>query len=282
MIDLTRSFTATSEFVVAPVIDQLPPVEPPRSDELGDSAGSHSVGSHGADDQSTREYRIGDDLRKIHWRSSARTGVLMVRQEERPWRGQTTLLLDLRAGAHAIADIPQDPLDPRLTSSLEWAVSAAASIGNHAIVRGREINIISDPATERLRLADTGRLASHLAAVRDLPFPDLTPLAASVRSAVRESSCIAVLGRLDGTSLRMLADAHPRGRSSPASALLLDAETWRDPELPASPEVKSAAVVLRNAGWRVAIARCGDTTPQAWQTLLAGYVTSARTLPVFR
>ncbi|MGH3268778.1 MAG: DUF58 domain-containing protein, partial [Trebonia sp.] len=77
MIDLTRSFTATTEFVVTPVVDQLPPVEPPRSDELGDSSGSHSIGSHGADDASTREYRTGDDLRKIHWRSSARTGTLM-------------------------------------------------------------------------------------------------------------------------------------------------------------------------------------------------------------
>ncbi len=32
------------------------------------NAGSHSVGAHGADDASTREYRTGDDLRKIHWR----------------------------------------------------------------------------------------------------------------------------------------------------------------------------------------------------------------------
>jgi uncharacterized protein (DUF58 family) len=282
MIDLTRSFTATSEFVVAPVIDRLPPVEPPRSDELGDSAGSHSVGAHGADDQSTREYRIGDDLRKIHWRSSARTGVLMVRQEERPWRGQTTLLLDLRGAAHAIADIPQDPQDPRLTSSLEWAVSAAASIGNHVIVRGREITLVSDPSTERQRLADTGRLASHLAAVRELPFPDLTPLAASIRSAARDSSLVAVLGRLDGASLRMLADAHPRGRSSPAFALVLDVETWRDPDVAATPEVLSSAHVLRNAGWRVAVARCGETTPQAWEVLLAGFVTSARIAPVLR
>ena len=100
MIDLVRSFTATSEFVVAPVIDILPPIEPPRSDDMGERTGSHSVGAHGADDASTREYRTGDDLRKIHWRSSARTGALMVRQEEQPWRAQTSVLLDMRAAAH--------------------------------------------------------------------------------------------------------------------------------------------------------------------------------------
>jgi uncharacterized protein (DUF58 family) len=282
MIDITRSFTATSEFVVAPVIDQLPPVEPPRSDELGDSAGSHSVGAHGADDQSTREYRIGDDLRKIHWRSSARTGVLMVRQEERPWRGQSTVLLDLRGGAHTTADLPPDPQDPRLTNSLEWAVSAAASIANHAIVRGREIALIADPAADRIRLPDSGRLAAHLAAVRELPFPDLTPLVASVRSAARDSALVAVLGRLDPASLRMLADAHPRGRTSPAFALLLDVETWRDPDAPTTPEVQSAAGVLRNAGWRAAVVRCGESMPQAWQMLLAGYGAAARSTPVLR
>ncbi|MDT4984957.1 MAG: hypothetical protein QOF95_2447 [Pseudonocardiales bacterium] len=81
MIDVTRSFTATTEFVVTPIVDPLPAVEPPRSYDIGDNAGSHSIGAHGADDASTREYRTGDDLRKIHWRSSARTGALMVRQE---------------------------------------------------------------------------------------------------------------------------------------------------------------------------------------------------------
>jgi uncharacterized protein (DUF58 family) len=282
MIDLTRSFTATSEFVVAPVVDPLPPVEPPRSDELGDSAGSHSVGSHGADDQSTREYRMGDDLRKIHWRSSARTGVLMVRQEERPWRGHSTLLLDLRGGAHANADGPPDPQDPRNTSSIEWAISAAASIGSHSLVRGREISLIGDPAIERLRFADAGRLAGHLAAVRELPQPDLTPLAATVRTAARDSAFMAVLGRLDPASLRMLADAHPRGRSSPAFALLLDVETWRDPEAGPGKHTESAAMVLRNAGWRVTTVNCGETTPQTWEKLLAGFAYSARITPVLR
>jgi uncharacterized protein (DUF58 family) len=284
MIDVSRSFTATSEFVVAPVIDQLPAVEPPRSDEMGDSAGSHSVGTHGADDQSTREYRIGDDLRKIHWRSSARTGALMVRQEERPWRGQSTVLLDLRAGAHASAPETRSPgeQDPRLNSSLEWAISAAASIGSHLVVRGRELTLLADPSAGRLSLPESGRLASHLAGVRELSFPDLTPLAASIRTAVRDSSLVAVLGRLDPASLRTLADAHPRGRSSPAFAVLLDVDTWRDPDAEATPAVDAAAKVLRNAGWRVTTVRCGDTTPQAWQMLLAGFSTSARQTAVIR
>lgn len=282
LIDVTRSFTATSEFVVAPVIDQLPPVEPPRSDEMGDSGGSHSVGSHGADDQSTREYRIGDDLRKIHWRSSARTGMLMVRQEERPWRGQSTVLLDLRSLAHAEAPDAAASPDSRVTSSFEWAVSAAASIGNHLLVRGRELTLLGDPAEDRLRLGNTTLLANHLASARTLGYSDLTVLASSIRSAVRDSSMVAVLGKLDPNSLRMLADAHPRGRSSPAFAILLDVDTWRDPDAAANPSVDASAAVLRNAGWRVTTIRQGETTALAWEILLSGFASNARGSAVIR
>jgi hypothetical protein len=104
-----------------------------------------------------------------------------------------------------------------------------------------------------------------------------------IRTAARDSSLVAVLGHLDPATLRTLADAHPRGRSSPAFALLLDVETWRDPEIEGPPaEVAAAASVLRNAGWRVTVVRCGDTTPQAWQVLLAGFATSARTSAALR
>jgi uncharacterized protein (DUF58 family) len=273
MVDITRSFTATSEFVVAPVVDSLPPIEPSRADDMGDAVGSHSVGSHGADDQSTREYRIGDDLRKIHWRSSARIGALMVRQEERPWRAQSTVLLDLRAAAHATA--PPEPgahADPRLTSSLEWAVSAAASAGNHLFRYGRELTLLGTGDTERVRFADSGRFTTHLATVRESAQRDLTPLGATLRTATRDSAVVAVLGRLDPASLRMLSDAHPRGHSSPALAFLLDVSSWSEPEQPTRAELIATAEVLRSSGWRVAIVRCGDPTAQHWRTLLAGTV----------
>ena len=51
----------------------------------------------------------------VHWRSTARRDELMVRQDELPWQGRVTVLLDVRRNAHTPA-------------SLELAVSAAASI----------------------------------------------------------------------------------------------------------------------------------------------------------
>src|SRR3954447_3765857 len=144
LVDLRRSFTATNEVVVTPIVERLGHLEPPRSIDVGDDAGSHSIGVRGADDASTREYRTGDDLRKIHWRSSARTGSLMVRQEERPWQGEVTLLLDLPMTAHVDALSNDRGTDEPLRSSLEWAGSAAASIGTYTIVANRDVSLTSD------------------------------------------------------------------------------------------------------------------------------------------
>jgi uncharacterized protein (DUF58 family) len=62
-----------------------------------------------------RPYVVGDDLRRVHWPSTARRDELMVRQDELPWQGRVTVLLDVRRNTHTPA-------------SLELAVSAAASV----------------------------------------------------------------------------------------------------------------------------------------------------------
>ncbi|MEE1805149.1 DUF58 domain-containing protein, partial [Streptomyces sp. BE133] len=41
-----------------------------------------------------------DDLRRVHWRSTARYGELMVRREEQPQRARCTVLLDTRRIAY--------------------------------------------------------------------------------------------------------------------------------------------------------------------------------------
>jgi uncharacterized protein (DUF58 family) len=47
-----------------------------------------------------REYVVGDDLRQIHWRSSAKTGTLMVRQHVDTSLPDVTLVVDTRDTAH--------------------------------------------------------------------------------------------------------------------------------------------------------------------------------------
>ena len=274
MVELTRSFSTTTEFLVTPRIDQLAAADPPRSDDLGGNAGSHSVGSHGADDASTREYRTGDDLRKIHWRSTARTGQLMVRQAERPWRAHSTVLLDVRTVAHESrpAGDDADP-DERTSSSLEWAISAAASIGVQAMRSGRDVGLVADTQqSARAQFVDADQLATHLATLRESSASDLTRISDLIRTAARESALVAVLGRLGTDDLRLLSGALPRGRATPALALLLDVDSWATrgstPSRPSSAD--ASAAVLRASGWRVHVVRHGSPLPHAWQLLLAG------------
>ena len=54
----------------------------------------------GEDDVVPRAYRDGDELRRVHWRSTARYGELMVRREEQRWRNRAVLFLDTRRRGH--------------------------------------------------------------------------------------------------------------------------------------------------------------------------------------
>jgi hypothetical protein len=70
----------------------------------------------------------------VHWRSTARTGELMVRREEQPWESRATIVLDTRLQGHR----GEGP-----TSSFEWAVSAAASIALHLRRNGYKIRLVT-------------------------------------------------------------------------------------------------------------------------------------------
>src|SRR5207237_8367745 len=48
-----------------------------------------------------REYQPGDDLRRIVWRASARTGKIMVREAEQGITDKITIILDTDRGAHS-------------------------------------------------------------------------------------------------------------------------------------------------------------------------------------
>jgi hypothetical protein len=180
-----------------------------------------------------------------------------------------------------------------LTSSLEWAISAAASIATTALRAGREVGLVSEAGVgdRAARFGDATALARHLALVRPQRHYSLATLATPIRVAARDSALIAVLGRLDPDDLRLLADAQPRARTAPALALLLDVDSWDTPlpeygepdgtefpapgpalaDVPATAEstspVHASAALLRNAGWRVAVVRRGMATGQAWRLL---------------
>jgi hypothetical protein len=74
-----------------------------------------------------RQYAPGDSQRHIHWKSTAKTGILMVRQYEETRRASLAIILDLNSEEYASED------------EFEMAVSAAASISVQGVRDGREV-----------------------------------------------------------------------------------------------------------------------------------------------
>lgn len=111
-----------------------------------------------------RAYEPGDALRNVHWRTSARTGQLMVRQYEETRRSQL-LLVQATSAAHYASD-----------DEFELAVSVLASIGVQVIRDATRLATATDglrlnTATPTALLDDTSRiepLEAVVAPVRDL------------------------------------------------------------------------------------------------------------------
>jgi len=79
-VEISRSFSTTSTLVVTPKIYPLPRAAAPSS-WLGEGdGGMRTISAVGEDDAAPRAYQSGDPLRRVHWRSTARYGELMVRR----------------------------------------------------------------------------------------------------------------------------------------------------------------------------------------------------------
>lgn len=77
-----------------------------------------------------RAYVPGDDIRRIHWPTTARTGSPVMRQFDLPWQHRTTIVLDRRAEAHR-------------GNSFERSVSVAASLVELAAARGELVRLVT-------------------------------------------------------------------------------------------------------------------------------------------
>ena len=83
----------------------------------------------GEDFFTIREYQYGDDLRRVHWPTTARMDKIMIRQLETPWQSRALVLLDTRSGRYA--DGP----------TFEQAVSGAASVLSHLYRTGFDTDL---------------------------------------------------------------------------------------------------------------------------------------------
>lgn len=209
-----------------------------------------------ADDSALRDYREGDDLRRVHWPSSARKGTMLVRSDERAGRRPATVLLDL----------------PREPKALEWSISAAASIALSVLDSGHPVRLLGGtidpdrlhhlgqrhPEAARVELlnltVDLHSAASHASATAQL----LRGARHVADDLVQGEVIVGVFEPVDQAVLETLA---PMGEAGRAWAIVRAGED--DPTA-----AHDCAASLRRMGWRATVASTSDDLATVWATLV--------------
>lgn len=264
-VELTRAFTSRALLVVTPVVEPLPTVR-----LSGDWSGTgenrpRAFAAAGSEDVTVREYRLGDDLRRIHWGSTARTDELMVRREEQPHQSRATVLLDTRAVAHQ----GTGPV-----SSFEYAVSACASIGNHLSQHGFSLRMLTDDI--RSSEATWHDRGIGGAAEVQMLLESLAVVSTSTRTHFSQPSMehgghhgsglvIAILGDCSDADITTLSSL--RSGSARALVLLLDVGEWAHGDRRGNRPAADQAAALRSQGWNVVVAGPADRLGTVWEEL---------------
>ena len=180
-----------------------------------------------------------------------------MRREEQQWRNRAILFLDTRGRAHS----GRGP-----SSSFEYAISAAASIGVHLAREGIDGEFVTDtgPVSGNAPFEDV--LLDSLAVIGPSRLSALNP---TLTEGPRDNSglMIAVLGQISPEEARRLASA--RHSAGAAMALLLAVSTWsaQQPGEPIPGETSAAASILAAAGWRVVTVTADMPLTAAWEML---------------
>lgn len=219
------------------------------ADEGSPGSGAARVGP-GRSDVLVRPYRSGDELRRVHWRSTARHGELMVRLEERPRHGGVTVLLDRRAGAHR---------GHGAAASLEWAVELVASACLHLLGHGEPVTLVTE---------DGGRPGGDSPASPDALLDALATVRPSGRTGLAgpplpAAGALVVLGATTPEEVAALLVRCPAG----GHAVLLAVDGWGSG--PPGAAVAPAAAALRSGGFTVTVATPATPVAQVWDALVA-------------
>ncbi|MBR7839188.1 DUF58 domain-containing protein [Actinospica durhamensis] len=260
LFELSRSFSARHTLTVVPRVQHLPPG---RLGALwagrGEGHAAYAAAA-GEEDIGVREYRHGDDLRRIHWRATAHHGELMVRREERTWHSQCTVLLDSRSPAHR----GSGP-----AASYEWAVSAAASTAVHLLNLGYQVRLSTGTGTGLIPAENQDTVLDALAVVKPVHrlALSLDEWAGASAMAGSDHLVIAFLGDLGSGDAAELARARPGATGG--IAFLLDTSTWAGPVAQSADRYahREAARMLRSAGWHVISAGAQDDFAELWGQL---------------
>ena len=269
---------------VAPEPVELTELASTRMRETGGDPSRRAQPQPGPDNVTTREYRHGDPMRRVHWAASARHGRLMVRQEDPRSTRKAVLVLDTdrehwpgqRLWAGVLAS----------TEQFEWGVRAAASVLEHLTRRETVVYALDDrgrplprgdvAAAQLPDTAVTDDIATEVVnglsraelVARAEPAPHEDPLAERLDREALTHPVLLLTGRLPvAAAHRYVAAA---ARSSAASVIMV-----LDPPL----QRPASADVFEAAGWPVVLTAAGTDVDTAWRAITHGATLLAAPAP---
>jgi uncharacterized protein (DUF58 family) len=193
----SQIYGTTETLWVHPVVHPLTSAPAGRSRHLdgptSDTAPQGSLTFH-----SLREYVPGDDLRHIHWRSTARLGELMVVTHVDTSQPQTTILLDTRAGSYD---------DVSFEEAMDVAASViVASTSKGFPVRLRTTDGIAVPAKGTAR--ESSVFLDMLALLKPSSEGSMARAAEALSRQRRADALIVITGSADADATRAVASLH--------------------------------------------------------------------------
>jgi uncharacterized protein (DUF58 family) len=210
----------------------------------------------GYDLHSIREFQHGESLRRVHWRSTAKRGRLMVKEMEDTPRDEAAVVLD--CDAQAVAGSPPD-------SSFDVQVRAAASLLHRLVESGQRSSlIIHGRLRRRIRIGGGGAtwpaVLAELATVdADAPRPLATLLAQPGGGGVDAVSVFVVTAAMTAALADRLLAIH--GAQRRVAVVWVDAPSFAGAG--GRPGIADgAALRLARSGIAVARIRQGDSIPE--------------------
>lgn len=241
LISLATVAAPSVEVIVFPHVDSIEPLPYTTGhDPLAGTRRPNSLGRTNEDFYALRPYAVGDDLRRVHWPSSARHDELLVRQSELPWQGRTTVLLDVRRAGHT-------------GDSIEVAVSAAASIVAATARRRDLVRLVTTAGSD----SDFSPGSDHVEAIMEhlavVPTSSSGSLRRAVEMLARRSNggaLVAVVAELTEADVRAVAAL--RGRYGSITVVQVDRSAWHPTAPTGAPMIAGGVHVTRDAPFAVA------------------------------
>jgi uncharacterized protein (DUF58 family) len=236
---VSRRFTSGTalELFVAPRVTELSLFAGGLTNDL-DGATSQQLSMSDLAFHALREYVPGDDLRHVHWRSSAKAGELLVRQYHETRRGHVTILVDDHRDSY------------RRLRDFELAVSVAASIALRAVRDDFDTDLRCGPHEARGRSAEavTDAACRFVAEGED----DYLRRAADAAGAVTGTGLVVQVTGSARDSVEL--DAAARGFDQAADWLVVRADSEAEARVTDSPRLREL-VVPELSGLRELLAR---------------------------